>query len=186
MDFFVNAKSVRLRSHHEKFLLAEDDEENVCQDWGGTIKNVVWTVEHVEGGELLRLKSCYGKYLTASNTLFLLGMKGKKVLQTAPTILDSSVEWKPIREGFQVKLKTHCGQFLRANGGLPPWRNSVTHDIPHRPSTQEWILWDVDVIEIKTDADKEAAATLPPETSEHTTSPAPSSQNPPRVSRPEV
>ncbi|RHN41171.1 hypothetical protein MtrunA17_Chr8g0363181 [Medicago truncatula] len=48
----------------------------------------------------------------------------------------------------QVKLKTIDGNVLRANGGLPPWRNSVTHDIPHRSATQDWILWDVDVLEI--------------------------------------
>ncbi|KAL2532737.1 Protein of unknown function (DUF569) [Abeliophyllum distichum] len=40
------------------------------------------------------------------------------------------------------------GQILRANGGLPLWRNSVTHDVPHRTTTQEWILWDVHVVEI--------------------------------------
>ncbi|KAL2558773.1 hypothetical protein Fot_03512 [Forsythia ovata] len=45
-------------------------------------------------------------------------------------------------------LKTRYGQFLRANGGLPPWRNLVTHDVPHRTTTQEWILWDVHVVEI--------------------------------------
>lgn len=50
---------------------------------------------------------------------------------------------------MKVKLKTRYGHFLRANGGLPPWRNSITHDIPHRTATQEWILWDVDIVEIQ-------------------------------------
>ena len=27
----------------------------------------------------------------------------------------------------------------------------MTHDIPHRTSTQDWILWDVDVLEIHVD-----------------------------------
>lgn len=150
MEFFTKAKSVRLLGHHDKYLLADDDEESVCQDRNGSIRQAKWTLELVESAGVVRLKSCYGKYLTASNVPFLLGMTGKKVLQTLPTgRLDSSLEWEPLRDGVQVRLKTRYGNFLRANGGLPPWRNSVTHDIPHRTSTQDWILWDVDVVEIR-------------------------------------
>ncbi|KAJ8773713.1 hypothetical protein K2173_006363 [Erythroxylum novogranatense] len=150
MEFFQSAKAVRLRSHHDKYLVAEEDEESVTQDRNGSSKNAKWTVEVVPGPQpILRLKSCYGKYLTASNQPFLLGMTGRKVFQTLPGRLDSSVEWEPIREGYLVKLKTRYGNFLRANGGLPPWRNSVTHDIPHRTATQEWVLWHVDIIEIR-------------------------------------
>ncbi|KAJ7943544.1 Actin cross-linking [Quillaja saponaria] len=149
MDFFYNAKAVRLRSHHNKYLHADDDEEAVTQDRNGSSNTARWFVEFVpEFENIIRLKSCYGKYLTASNQPFLLGMTGRKVLQTLPRRLDSSVEWEPIREGNHVKLKTRYAQFLRANGGLPPWRNSITHDIPQRTATQEWILWDVDVVEI--------------------------------------
>lgn len=150
MEFFTKAKSVRLLGHHDKYLLADDDGESVCQDRCGSVRQARWTVEVVEGTGVVRLKSCYGKYLTASNVPFLLGMTGKKVLQTLPTRrLDSSLEWEPLRDGVQVRLKTRYGNFLRANGGLPPWRNSITHDIPHRTSTQDWILWDVDVLEIR-------------------------------------
>ncbi|KAK9192005.1 hypothetical protein WN943_020621 [Citrus x changshan-huyou] len=150
MEFFHNAKAVRLRSHHDKFLIAEEDEESVTQDRNGSSKSAKWTVEPVPGSQnIIRLKSCYGKYLTASNQPFLLGMTGRKVIQSVPGRLDSSVEWEPVREANQVKLKTRYGHFLRANGGLPPWRNSVTHDIPHRTATQDWILWDVDVVEIQ-------------------------------------
>ncbi|KAF1877645.1 hypothetical protein Lal_00040362 [Lupinus albus] len=63
--------------------------------------------------------------------------------------LDSSIEWEPIREGVQVRLKTRYGQYLRGNGGLPPWRNSITHDVPHRSATANWILWDVDIVELR-------------------------------------
>ncbi|GAU43575.1 hypothetical protein TSUD_368990 [Trifolium subterraneum] len=149
MELFQRAKAVRLRSHHDKYLHAEEDEESINQDRNGSSKNAKWTVEHIpEYDNIIRLKSCYGKYLTASNQPLLLGVTGRKVIQTLPRRLDSSVEWEPVREGAQVKLKTRYGNFLRANGGLPPWRNSVTHDIPHRSSTQDWILWDVDVLEI--------------------------------------
>ena len=149
MDFFRHAKAVRLRSHHSKYLLAEDDEETVTQDRNGSSKSARWLVEYVpEYDNIVRLKSCYGKYLTASNHPFLLGMTGRKVLQTLPARLDSSVEWEPVKDGGRVKLKTRYGNFLRANGGVPPWKNTVTHDIPHRTATQDWVLWDVDVVEI--------------------------------------
>ncbi|KAF8390294.1 hypothetical protein HHK36_024819 [Tetracentron sinense] len=150
MELFHNAKAVRLRSHHDKYLLAEEDGVSVSQDRDGSSKNASWTIEFVERSHVIRLKSCFGKYLTASNSPFLLGMAGRKVLQTLPTCLDSSVEWEPLKEeGSQIKLKTRYGNFLRANGGLPPWRNSITHDIPNRTSTQDWILWDVDIVEIR-------------------------------------
>ncbi|CAN4124351.1 unnamed protein product [Withania somnifera] len=149
MELFHKAKAVRLQSHHGKYLTAEEDEESVTQDRNGESINAKWTVEFVDKTDnVIRLKSCYGKYLTASNQPFLLGMTGRKVLQTVPNRLDSSVEWEPIREGHGVKLRTRYGQFLRGNGGVPPWRNSVTHDIPHRTKTQDWVLWDVHVVEI--------------------------------------
>eukprot|EP00252_Welwitschia_mirabilis_P006397 TRINITY_DN17279_c0_g1_i1.p1 TRINITY_DN17279_c0_g1~~TRINITY_DN17279_c0_g1_i1.p1 ORF type:complete len:261 (+),score=53.19 TRINITY_DN17279_c0_g1_i1:211-993(+) len=148
MEFFKKAKTVRLRSHHDKYLWAEEDGENVGQERDGIKPNCKWTVELVEGTSLIRLRGCYNRYLTATDVPFLLGMTGKKVLQTVPSKLNSSVEWEPIREGFMVKLKTRDGNYLRANGGPPPWRNRVTHDIPHRTATQEWILWHVDVLEI--------------------------------------
>jgi len=149
MEFFEKAQVVRLRSHHDKYLLADDDKEGVFQDRNGTYKNAKWSVEIVEGANLIRLKSCYDKYLTASNMPFLLGATGKKVLQTLPSRLNSSLGWEPIREGAQVRLRTRYGQFLRANKGLPPWRNSITHDVPHRTSTTNWVLWDVDLVQLR-------------------------------------
>ncbi|XVE83822.1 hypothetical protein DITRI_Ditri16bG0118300 [Diplodiscus trichospermus] len=166
MEIFQKASVVRLRSHHDKYLLAEDDQETVSQDRDGSVWNARWTVELVDSSKIhIRLKSCYGEYLTASNMPFLLGMTGKKVLQTLPRRLDSSVEWEPIREGVQVKLRTHYGQYLRANGGLPPWRNHITHDVPHRTATRDWILWDVDVLEFRKQP-------LPPPPPSHVPQPA--------------
>ncbi|XP_050380007.1 uncharacterized protein LOC126797415 [Argentina anserina] len=149
MEFFRKAKSVRFRSHHNKYLLADNDEESIWQDPEGTVKNAKWMVEINESGTAIRLKSCYGKYLTASNLQGRLGMKSKKVVQTLPKTLDTTVEWEPIREGFKVKLKmAGHDQFLRANGGVPPWFNSITHDTAHRKMAKEWALWNVDVVEI--------------------------------------
>ncbi|KAH9622825.1 hypothetical protein KSS87_021539 [Heliosperma pusillum] len=152
MELFGNAKTVRLRtSHNDKYLTADDDEEAVVQERNGESKRTRWTVEYVESVEgvvLVRLKSCYNKYLTATDDEFLLGVTGKKVKQTSPSRLNSSIEWEPLRDGMQVKLKTRYGNFLRANRGVPPWRNSVTHDVPSRSHTQDWILWELDVLEV--------------------------------------
>lgn len=149
MEFFKNAKSVRLKSHHDKYLIADDDRESVFQDRHGSIRSAVWTVEFVDcvGNNVVRLKSFYGQYLTATDQEKILGLTGRKVLQTMPRKLNSSVEWEPVRDGTKVKLKTRYGNYLRANGGLPPWRNSITHDIPHRHFG--WILWDIDIVEWK-------------------------------------
>ncbi|XP_010415657.1 PREDICTED: uncharacterized protein LOC104701634 [Camelina sativa] len=146
MEFFNQAKAVRMRNVHDKYLAADEDEETVTQDRNGSDKRARWTVEPVRGSfEVIRLKSCYGNYLTASNERFLLGATGRKVVLSKPSRLDSSVEWEPAREGSKMTLKTRYGNLLRANGGLPPWRNSVTHDTAH---VSDSFLWDVDIVEI--------------------------------------
>ncbi|XP_071701816.1 uncharacterized protein [Rutidosis leptorrhynchoides] len=147
MDLFQNAKIVRLKSYHKKYLHAGSDKESVYQHRKGESKNTRWMVELVsQHSPLVRLKSCFNKYLTTSGQPFLLGATGYKVTQTAPQPLDSSVEWEPKWEGNMLIFKTKQGQYLRANTGLPPWRNSVTYDIPLRTSSWEWILWDVEIL----------------------------------------
>lgn len=145
MEFFNTARAVKLRSHLDKYLVADDNMESVRQSRNGTSRKARWTVELVENKRhAIRLKSCHGLYLTATDLPFLLGMTGKKVLQAeADKLVGWKFEWEPIRDGFQVKLRTWCGKYLRANGGPPPWRNSLTHDDPSTSSTQNWILWDV-------------------------------------------
>ncbi|KAI3701450.1 hypothetical protein L6452_26540 [Arctium lappa] len=147
MELFLKAKKVRLRSVKDKYLVADKDEESVSQDRDGSTENAEWEV-YPTGEKFVRFKSYYGKYLMASNSLFLEGAKGKKVMQTElkPDI-DGTVEWEPLGDGFQVRLKTRSGSFLRPNGGVPPWRNSVTHDTPRRPKTKEKVLWDVETVE---------------------------------------
>ncbi|TYK11348.1 uncharacterized protein E5676_scaffold807G00230 [Cucumis melo var. makuwa] len=163
MDLFRNAKTIRLRSHHKKYLSADEDEESVVQDRNGSSKNVRWAVEFVSFSDaIIRLKSCYGKYLMASNQPFLLGMTGRKVMQARPERFESSLEWEPVKDGSFLRLKTRYGNYLRANGGVPPWRNSVTHDIPHRAATKEWILWDLDVVDIETQSSVHKTLDHPP------------------------
>ncbi|KAL8137704.1 hypothetical protein V2J09_003705 [Rumex salicifolius] len=156
MDFFNNAKSVRLRSHHGKYLTANKADDSVSQHSSASSGNAQWSVELASGTSFLRLKSCHGKYLTATDHPFLLGMTGCKVIQTLPARLhhdDDGIEWEPVVDGEHVKLRARNGNFLRANRGLPPWRNSVTHDFPHRSSTRDWVLWEVHVIEFLNPAD---------------------------------
>ena len=149
MELFSKAKAVKLRSHLDKYLVAGDDRETVRQSRNAASRKAAWTVERVENkSNAIRLKSCHGSYLAATDLPFLLGMTGKKVLQAEMesrdgVVSDHKFEWEPERDGFQVRLRSWCGKYLRANGGTPPWRNSVTHDDPHTASTQNWILWDV-------------------------------------------
>lgn len=146
MDLFQKAITVKL-SHKDKYLVAEGDQVSVSLDRDGLSKNAIWSVQFFETEKYLRFKSCYGKYLTASDAHFLRGSNGRKVIQSIPKKLDSSTQWEPVRDGFSMRFCTPNGNFLRPNGGLPLWRNSVTHDIPHRTGTQEKVLWDVEVIE---------------------------------------
>lgn len=141
MDLFKKSSTVKLRSRHGKYLFADDDECAVSQSREGSKLNAVWTVEFEnDKPSVLKLKSCYNCYLTATNVPFLLGWTGKKVLQMKLVDSESSVIWEPIREGFSVKLRTRADTYLRANGSIPPWRNSITHDSSSR---QDWALWEI-------------------------------------------
>ncbi|CAN6844223.1 unnamed protein product [Brassica oleracea] len=152
MEIFRDARSVRLRSSaHEKYLVADDDEESVIMGRNGSSKEARWRVELVPGSEkIIRLKSCHGGYLTASNERLMLGATGHKVVQSRRIRTgEPAGEWEPVKEGSKVKLRSrNGGNYLRANGGVPPWRNTVTHDTPNRTATQSWVVWDVDVVEI--------------------------------------
>ncbi|CAN4119833.1 unnamed protein product [Withania somnifera] len=149
MELFLRAESVRLRNRKDKYLIAMDDKESVSQRRKGSNKDSIWSVEFVEGRkDALRLKSCYGKYLTATNTPFIPGVVGKKVIQEdLPEKNYPSAEWEAVRDGFQVRLKTFWGTYLRPNGGLPPWRNSITHEAPNTNRKHEKVLWDIEVVE---------------------------------------
>lgn len=148
MDLFDRAKTIRLRTVRDKFLVAEDDEETISQNRNDSSKNSLWNVETITGGKYVRLKSCHGTYLTASDHLFVPGMIGKKIVQSFPKSIDMSMtDWEPVRDGFQVRLRTRTGSFLKPNGGVPPWRNTVTHGMPQTARTHENVLWSIDVVE---------------------------------------
>jgi len=136
-------------SHHSKYLVADEDEERVRQSRDKSSSRARWVYEIVEGKEnVIRIRSGWSyRYITASDDPFLLGMTGKKVLQTITQ--GPNIEWEPIKEGPYIRLKSHKGSYLRANPRVPPWRNSVTHDEPGNWAvTDNMILWIVDIVEI--------------------------------------
>lgn len=191
MELFERARTVRLRSHHDKYLYADEDESHVIQDRNAASPNARWVVEPVPHSPgVLRLRSRYGRYLSASNEPFLLGVTGRKVLQTLPHRLDSSVEWVPVRDDAAgrggagatrsgARLRTRYGNFLRANTGLPPWRNSVTHDTPHRHAG--WVVWDVEIVQAVIPGPDSSAT---PAADDYSSAPPPSYKPPSRSSSP--
>ncbi|CAN0925803.1 hypothetical protein LINGRAHAP2_LOCUS34963 [Linum grandiflorum] len=154
MEFFTKTMAVKLRSHLDKCLIADPDFKTVRQTrTNASSRRATWLVELIpeRNGvvrlDVVRLRSCFGTYLTASDSPFLLGVTGRKVTQTSPDggeKSDALLEWRPVRDGFQVRLVSSFGKYLRGNGGTPPWRNSVTHDDPAAGATRKWILWDVE------------------------------------------
>jgi len=156
MEFFRDAYSVRLMGHTGKYLWAADDRKSVAQKKGKDSYGVIWRVEIVPERNTIRLKSVYDLYLMASDYAFLLGATGKKVLQSFASKADSSLEWAPESAGTYVKLRTKGDKFLRANGSIPPYRNSITHDLPVLASNKDVVLWEVEVVR------KRDAESLPP------------------------
>ncbi|MCD7456909.1 hypothetical protein HAX54_033559 [Datura stramonium] len=147
MEHLEKAKIIRLKTQSGKYLIAGNDEKSIRQSRDGSAVNALWSVEFLAGQHYLRLKSCYGKYLTASNVPLLPKVsRSRKVLQTLPSKLNSSTEWEAEQDGsfYQVRLKTRYGHFLRPFGGIPPWRNTITHANPHRKKSS---LWEIEIME---------------------------------------
>ncbi|CAM6014906.1 unnamed protein product [Sphagnum balticum] len=95
----------------------------------------------------IRLKSINNLYLTALEEAFLLGERGNKVKQSYSSKADSAVEWHPIHVTGenQIKLRTMRGTYLRANRGIPPYKNSVTHDSTKKAVSLNSFLWEVEI-----------------------------------------
>ncbi|XP_024534968.1 uncharacterized protein LOC112347788 [Selaginella moellendorffii] len=157
MDIFTYAGKVRLRSaaHHAKYLAADSSSNGAVFQARGSNKHddpsTVWEVKRFRDSQAtqIRLRSSYGGYLTGSHQNFLLGWTGKKVVQTNPTKADDLCEWEPIQDlakhGTLIKLRTRYGTYLRANGGAPPWRNTITHDFDR--DDDENFLWEVEIVQ---------------------------------------
>lgn len=130
-------------------MVAGSDGVSVKQTKNGNTRQACWAVETPQDKpNMVRLRSCYDKFLTASEEPFLLGWTGKKAQQTVQSETNLSVLWEPISEEFYVKLRNPLtGKFLRANTGTPPWKDTVTVDVPERKSTQDWVLWVVDIVD---------------------------------------
>ncbi|CAI9109614.1 OLC1v1009463C2 [Oldenlandia corymbosa var. corymbosa] len=151
MEIITGAK-IRLRTRKNKYLTAGSDKESVRLERDGSAKQAVWTVEFVDGKSSIRIKSIYGKYLTATNEPLIPKAKGHKVLQTLPERLNSSTEWEmesddTFGKDKLLRFKTHYGQYLRPYGGLPPFRNKVGHDVPCRTQTEDKIQWELEILE---------------------------------------
>ncbi|RWW72264.1 hypothetical protein BHE74_00019934 [Ensete ventricosum] len=151
MEVFEGASTVRLRSIHNTYLVAEEYSQGVRLDRDGSCDGARWTVEiftYLGDQHRLRLKSFYGRYLAAHRTeTAFLRLTGNKVFQEEPLCFGPRVNWMPLRDGRRVRLKCVFDKFLRANAGPPPWGNSVTVDTPSYPYTRYWILWDVEILE---------------------------------------
>ncbi|KAH7847880.1 hypothetical protein Vadar_031254 [Vaccinium darrowii] len=150
MELFRKAVTVKL-SHDNMYLVAKDDQESVCLEREGASKNAIWVVELVNGKKeknYVCFRSCYDKYLTASNMLLRPSSRERKVLQTLPKQAEpSATNWEPIKDDFfSWQFQTPSGSFLRRNWGLPPIWNPVTHDIP-RPMRMHKIVWEIEVLE---------------------------------------
>ncbi|CAA6667279.1 unnamed protein product [Spirodela intermedia] len=136
MDLFRYGETVKLRSWHGLYLTAAEDGKSVTQ--GRMSSSAPSGLS----------SSSRGNYLAASNEPFLLGWTGRKVLLIPQDRRpDSSVVWFPLRSDRKVALETPYGRSLRANFSLPPWSSSVTHDQPQLGFSQDWILWDVEVVD---------------------------------------
>ncbi|KAI3500806.1 hypothetical protein L1887_36631 [Cichorium endivia] len=175
MDFFPHRSTVRLKSYRDKYLVADNDEESVSQNRDGSTRNSHWTVEVIDE-DCISLRSCYGKYLTASNRPSIPGMRARylKVTQTRLGNINpddpisaaddcsvtgkwsSALQWVPVitEDASEVRLKTHYGNYLQSNKGPPPLGTMVTHDLPRKEGPMnKRISWQVELVDSPSDSD---------------------------------
>ncbi|RCV17034.1 hypothetical protein SETIT_3G186500v2 [Setaria italica] len=147
MEFFENARSVRLKSHLGTYLCAADDAEAVSHGYRRNSRGTVWTVEPV-GDEYVRLQGQRGLYLGADDPAAALDAATPScgVVQGLPsTPNDSAFLWTPRRELGErgagcLTLSGPLGRLLRASFGETPRDNAVTLDFEVGQEESTWVV----------------------------------------------
>ena len=147
MEFFQNARLVRLKSHLGTYLCAADDAVAVSHGYRRNSRGTVWTVE-LAGDEYVRLQCQRGLYLGAADAAAALdpATPSCRVVQGLPsTPNDSAFLWTPRRdEGDRgagcLTLSGPLGRLLRASFGETPRDNSVTLDFEVGPEESTWAV----------------------------------------------
>ncbi|CAL4902370.1 unnamed protein product [Urochloa decumbens] len=150
MEFFENARSVRLKSHLGTYLCAADDAEAVSHGYRCNSRGTVWAVEPAAGDEYVRLQGPRGLYLGAADPAAALdaATPSCRVVQGLPsTPNDSTFLWTPRRpeEGERraagrLTLSGPLGRLLRASFGETPRDNAVTLDFEVGPEESTWVV----------------------------------------------
>ncbi|CAN6332487.1 unnamed protein product [Urochloa humidicola] len=164
MEFFEDARSVRLKSHLGTYLCAADDAEAVSHGYRRNSRGTVWAVEPA-GDEYVRLQGPRGLYLGAADPAVALDAATPtcRVIQGLPsTPNDGAFLWTPRRgEGerraagcLTVTLSGPLGRLLHASFGDTPRDNAVTLDFEVAPEESTWVVEAVSA--------EQAAAVAPP------------------------
>ncbi|KAJ1263557.1 hypothetical protein BS78_09G194800 [Paspalum vaginatum] len=148
MEFFENARSVRLKSHLGTYLCAADAAEAVSHGYRRNSRGTVWAVESA-GDEYVRLQGHHGLYLGAADPTAALeaATPSCRVVQGVPsTPNDSAFLWTPRwdhdreRGAGCLTLSGPLGRVLRASFGETPRDNAVTLDFEVGPEESTWVV----------------------------------------------
>ncbi|CAL9093410.1 unnamed protein product, partial [Musa textilis] len=144
MEFFEGSATVRLRSCHGTYLMADEDSHGVTLRSDHSCDGARWTMVITDIGDhrRLRLESFYGRYLTPHPT-------NASVIYGRKVFLDNfnaDVNWEPLHGGDGVRLKCNFDQFLRADSDNSRWRESVTADSRLIKGVRSRFLWRVECL----------------------------------------
>ncbi|URD98109.1 hypothetical protein MUK42_34146 [Musa troglodytarum] len=141
MEFFTDAKVVRLRSFCNNYLLAAQDKSSVRQDADGSLVGTRWTVElitNVMNKDRLRLRSWCGHYLAAVDP----------VLKQLPDPSSMNVEWEPVEGGLGFLFRCYLFRYLRVyDDDDDDLNKSVAVGIPWGRDSIACYQWHVEILE---------------------------------------